>query len=149
MDERIGFGLYQSCGNRGVLHACLCCGGVGVEWVGGLDLGLEGWCYVCVSPDSVCIWQVQVSVYCDRRISAHLRCSQCSILLHMLPTMYLFMADIANPDLFMCGCRTCICLDITRFNEEQRQPWSACLKTVNRAHISGGGRVRHILHSSL
>ena len=24
MDERIGFGLYQSCGNRGVLDVCLC-----------------------------------------------------------------------------------------------------------------------------
>ena len=42
MDERIGFGLYQSCGNRGVLDVSLCfgCGGVdgvGGEWVGGLD----------------------------------------------------------------------------------------------------------------
>ena len=26
--------------------------------------------------------------------------------------MHLFMADIANPDLFVCGCRTLICLDI-------------------------------------
>ena len=37
MDERIGFGLYQSCGNRGVLDVCLCCsgvGGVGGEWIG-------------------------------------------------------------------------------------------------------------------
>ena len=52
MDERIGFGLYQSYGNRGVLDMCLCCGGVGGEWEGGLDQDLEGWCYVCVSPDS-------------------------------------------------------------------------------------------------
>ena len=29
----------------GVLGVCLClgCGGVGGEWVGGLDQGLEGW----------------------------------------------------------------------------------------------------------
>ena len=44
--EKIGFGLYQSCGSRGALDVCLCfgCGGVGVggEWVGGLDQGLEG-----------------------------------------------------------------------------------------------------------
>ena len=35
VDERIGFGLYQSCGDRGVLDMCLCfgCGGVGGEWV--------------------------------------------------------------------------------------------------------------------
>ena len=43
VDERIGFGLYQSCGNRGSV------GRVSVFWlrwcwwVGGLDQGLEGW----------------------------------------------------------------------------------------------------------
>ena len=51
MDEMIGFGLYQSCGSVG---RCLCfgCGDVGGEWVGGLDQGLEAWCYVCVSCES-------------------------------------------------------------------------------------------------
>ena len=49
-----------------------------------------------------------------------------------------FMADIANSDLFMCGYRTWICLDITRFYEEQRQSssgsaWPACKKKVNWA----------------
>ena len=33
---------------------------------------------------------------------------------YLLPTMYLFMADIEIPYLFVCGCRTCICLDIAR-----------------------------------
>ena len=43
MDEKIGFGLYQSCGNRGNV------GRVSVfwlwwcRWVGGLDQGLDGW----------------------------------------------------------------------------------------------------------
>ena len=44
MDGRIGFGLYQSCGERGSVDMCLCfgCGGVGVggiggEWMGGVD----------------------------------------------------------------------------------------------------------------
>ena len=46
MDERIGFGLYQSRGDRGVLDLCLCLGcggvgGVGGEWAGGLDQGRE------------------------------------------------------------------------------------------------------------
>ena len=56
MVERIGFGLYQSCGNMGSvghmfeLQWC--------RWLGELDQGL----------DSLCIWQVQVSVYCDWRI---------------------------------------------------------------------------------
>ena len=50
---------------------------------------------VCVVRlDSLCRWQVQVSVYCDRRIPAHLRCTQCSILLHLLDICFL----------------TCICL---------------------------------------
>ena len=53
MDERIRFRLYQSCGNRGVLGVCLCfgCGGVGgigEEWVGGLDQGLERWVVLCL-----------------------------------------------------------------------------------------------------
>ena len=51
MDERIGFGLYQSCGDMGMLDMCLCfgyggvggVGGVGGEWVGGLDKGRERW----------------------------------------------------------------------------------------------------------
>ena len=63
--------------------------------------GAVGWCYGCVSLDSLCRWQVQVSVYCAWRIPAHLRCTQCSILLHLmdlLSGMYLFMADITNPD---------------------------------------------------
>ena len=48
MDERIRFGHEQSCGNRvSVGEVCLCLGcgglgGVGGEWVGGLDQGLEG-----------------------------------------------------------------------------------------------------------
>ena len=38
MDERIGFGLYQSCGNMGSVGrvSVFCCGGVGGEWVGAL-----------------------------------------------------------------------------------------------------------------
>ena len=44
--------------------------------------------------DSLCRWQVQVSVYCAWRIPAHLRCTQCSILLHLMDICFL----------------TCICL---------------------------------------
>ena len=41
---------------------------------GGLGQGL-----CVVSLDSLCRWQVQISVYCARRIPAHFRCTQCSI----------------------------------------------------------------------
>ena len=60
----------------------------------GQGSGAVGWCYVCVSLDSLCRWQVQVSLYCAWRIPAHLRCTQCSILLHLMDICFL----------------TCICL---------------------------------------
>ena len=146
---------------------CLCfgCGGVGIiggECVGGLDQGRERWGGVMpvsgVSLDSLCRWQVQVSVYCAWRIPAHLRYTQCSILLHLMDICFL----------------TCICL----WHISQIQ---TCLfkvvgpglvstspafvsssasypagphgrhaqKTVNWAPIAGGGIDRHNLHSSL
>ena len=43
---------------------------------------------------SLCRWKVQVSVYCAWRIPAHLRCTQCSILLQLMDICFL----------------TCICL---------------------------------------
>ena len=95
---RIGFGLYQSCGDRGsvgyvsVFWLRRCRWGVGRGL--GQGSGAVGWCYVCVSLDSLCRWQVQVSVYCAWRIPAHLRCTQCSILLHLMDICFL----------------TCICL---------------------------------------
>ena len=72
----------------------------------------------------------------------------------LLPNVYLSVTDIANPELLVCGRRTRISLDITRFYEEQYQPFSgsalsACPKTVNRGVIDGGGRGRHNLQSGL
>ena len=70
---------------------------------------------------------------------------------YMLPTMYLFVTDIANPDLFACGCRTSICLDIIRFHEEQCHPssgsaWPACTKqTVNWVLIAGAGGINTLV----
>ena len=57
VDERIGLGFTNPVGTGGVLDVCLCfgcggVGGVGGQWVGGLDQGLEGWCYVCVRCES-------------------------------------------------------------------------------------------------
>ena len=52
--RELGLGFTNPVGTGGVLDVCLClgCGGAGVEWVGGLDHGLKGWCYVCVSCES-------------------------------------------------------------------------------------------------
>ena len=82
--KSIGFGPYQSCRNRvnvggvsvfGLRRCGWCWRG---EWVG---LGMWGGVmYVCVvSLDYLWRWQVQISVYCARRIPAHLRRTQCSI----------------------------------------------------------------------
>ena len=79
MGERIGLGRYQSCRSVGRVSV------LGLRWCGWcrwamcgwLGLGRVVWCYVCVivSLDLLCRWQLQVSVYCARRISAHLRCT--------------------------------------------------------------------------
>ena len=117
-------------------------------WVGGLDQGLKGWCYVCVSMDSLCRLQVQVSVYCDWRIPAHVF-SPVAPYGYPLHTVHLFMADIAIPDLFLCDCRTWICLDITRdfmrnsasqpVGPHGRLPPPPPPQTVNRGPIAEAG----------
>ena len=103
-----------------------------------------------MSLDSLCRWQVQVSVYCAWRIPAHLRCTQCSILFHLMDICFL----------------TCICL--WQISHIQTRLFSVvgpglvstspafvsssashpagphgrhAQKTVNRAPIAGGGRV--------
>ena len=65
---------------------------------------------------------------------------------HLLSDMYLFRADIINPDFLVQCCRTWIGLDITRFCDHQRQPSSGSRmagmpkKTVNRSPLLGAGR---------
>ena len=57
MYKRIGFGLFQSCGNMGSVvrvsvfgfQGCVCC-----MWEVGSVLGLDRWCYVSVSMDPLC-----------------------------------------------------------------------------------------------
>ena len=117
---------------------CLGCGGVG----GGLRQGMEGWCYVCVRCESgFSVWMAGpgICVLClaDTCTSeVYPVFNPVAPYQYLLPTMYLFMADITNSDLFVCGCRTWICLDITWFYEEQgpsssASAWSACKKMVN------------------
>ena len=146
MDERIGFGLYQSCGNRGsVGHVSAFwlwwCG-----WGVGRGLGgVGGVMSVCVvSLDYLCRWQVQVSVYCAWHTAAPLRCTQCSIMLHLMDICFL----------------TCICLQhisqiptllvvVVVPGLVSTSPACRLAKKVNLTPIAGGGMVRHNLHSSL
>ena len=53
----LGLGFTNPVGTGEVFDVCLCfgyggVGGVGEEWVGGFDQGLEGWCYVCLCCES-------------------------------------------------------------------------------------------------
>ena len=109
--------------------------------------GRVGWCYICVCCESglsvhmagpgICIlWQADC---CASLV--HPVCNPVTPYRYLLPTLYLSVADIANPDLLVCGSRTWISLDITRFYKEHCQPssgsaWPACPKNGNR---SGGG----------
>ena len=97
----LGLSFANSGGTWGKWDMCLCfgCGGVGGVGESGRTVWARVWeggvMAVCVvSLDSLCRWQVQVSVYCARRIPAHLRCTQCSILWHLIDICFL----------------TCICL---------------------------------------
>ena len=54
--RELGLGFTNPVVTGGVLDMCLCfggVGGVGGEWVGGLDQRRERWCYVCESGFSV------------------------------------------------------------------------------------------------
>ena len=109
---------------------------------------------VCVvSLDDLYRWQVQVSVYYARHITADFMCTQCSILLHhidicFIPCICLWQISQIQTCLHVV-CLTWIRLDIARFYEEQCQPcsgsaWVAFPKTVNRSR-----RGRHNLHGAL
>ena len=67
---------------------------------------------------------------------------------YLLPNLYLSVADIAYSDLFACGSRTWISLDIALFYEEHCQPscgsaWPLA-QNGNRAPIAGAGGVDRI-----
>ena len=74
---------------------------------------------------------------------------------YLFPTVYFFMADIANPDL-------CVCVVVgpefistspalmRSISSHTADPHCRLVqKTVNRAPITGGGMFQHNLHSSL
>ena len=138
-------------------------GNVGGEWLGGLDQGRERWGYImycmrCESVITLCRWQVQVTMYCTWRIPAHLRCTQCTILLHLMDICFLTcicLWQISHIQTRLTSvCRTWIMISTSPAFVSSSASHPAgphgrhAQKTVNRAPIAGGGRVRHYLHSS-
>ena len=100
VDERIGFGLYQSCGDS-VGHVSVLVA-VGGEWAW-TRVGSGG----VMSVGGV-----------SHTSEVHPVFNPVAPYGYLLSDMYLFMADITNPDFLVWSCRTCIGLDITRFGEQ-------------------------------
>ena len=59
-----------------------------------------------MSPDSLCRLPVHVSVYCGWRIPAHVRCTLCSILLHLMYICFLHCICLWQ----VLQIRTCLCV---------------------------------------
>ena len=115
MGETIGFGLYQSCRNRGSVGRVSVSG---LRWLcmfGGFVQSLGGWggvmSVLAVSLDSLCI---VLGGYL--RIVCGLVFNPVALYRYLLPSMYLSEADIANPDFIGCYCRTSF--DLSHFYEE-------------------------------
>ena len=111
-----------------------------------------------MSLDSLCRWQVQVSVYCAWRITAHLRCTQCSILLHLMDICFLLCICLWQ----ISQIQTCLCVVVepgfvstlpafmrSSASHPAGPHGRLAPKKINRAPIAGAGRFRHNLHSSL
>ena len=107
-----------------------------------------------MSLDSLCRWQVQVSVYCAWRIPAHLRCTQCSILLHLMDICFLtciclWLISHIQTRLFSVVGPGLVSTSPAFVSSSASHPAGPhgrhAQKTVNRAPIAGGGRVRHNL----
>ena len=98
-----------------------------------------------MSLDSLCRWQVQVSVYCAWRIPAHLRCTQCSIMLHLIDICFLTCICLWQISQIQTFLFKVVGLDITRFCEQHCQPssgsaWPACPKNFKSGpHCWGRG----------
>ena len=111
-----------------------------------------------MSLDSLCRWQVQVSVYCAWRIPAPSEVHQCSILLHLMDICFLtciclwqisqiqtFLFRVVGPGL--------VSTSPAFVSQSAGHPVGPhgrhAQKMVNWAPNAGGGEVRHNLHSSL
>ena len=71
---------------------------------------------------------------------------------YLLSDMYLFMADITNPDFLVVGpglASTSPAFVSSSASHPAGPHGRHAQKTVYRAPIAGGGEVRHNLHSSL
>ena len=134
---------YQSCWNWGSVGRVFGlrwwevrtgCGVWTMVWKGGV---MSVW---VVRPDSLCRWQVQVSVCCTRWIPAHLRCTQCSMMLHLMDIYFLPCSCLWQ--ISQIQTRLCVVVGPV-FVSTSPALMRSSAKTVNRAPIAGGVRFRH------
>ena len=137
------------------------CGGVGGvgRWLG-TGSGLVVWCYVCVSCEARLFVYMAgpASVYCARRFPAQLRCTRCSILLHLinicfLPCIYLWQISQIQTSLCVVVRPVFVSTSPAFMGSSASHTagphcWLSP-KTVNRAPIDEGGRLRHHFHGGL
>ena len=156
----LGLDFTNPVGTGGVLDVCLYLGcggvgGVGGEWVvvwtrvwrGGLVLCLcELWVRIlCVDDRFMYLYNVLVGKH------AHLRCTQCSILLHFMDICFLQCICLWK----ISQIQTCLCVVVGHgfvstspaFMRSSAShpagPHSWLAKKVIRAPNAGGGRFRH------
>ena len=118
-------------GTGGVLDVCLCLGCcVGREWVGGLAWVWRGGVVLCLCELRVQIFYVEgrsrylFIVFCRylRTLGETSLQSCCTLWISTSYRVFVYGIYRKFRLLFVCGCRTWICLHITRFYEEERQP---------------------------
>ena len=79
------------------------------RWGGIMSVGV-------VNLDPLCKWQVQVYVYCARRIPAHLMCTQSSIQLHIIDICFLPCICLWQ----ISQIQTCLCVVVMAFTENEK-----------------------------
>ena len=125
------------------------------------DQGLEVWggvMPVCVvSLGYLCRWQVQVSVYCARRIPVHLSCLRCSIMSLLIDICFIPCICYGR---YRKSRHVCVLLSDLDWSRHHPPLWGA-VSAIQRVHMAGlpkkgksgthcwGGRFRHNLHCSL
>ena len=111
------------------------CGcGMGGAWVALSRIWKGGWCYVCVIVSlDLCVDDRYRYLYIVlggylRILGAPSDQSCCSSSISAFCRV-LSVEDIANPDLFVYGFRSCVCIVRSRFYEGQCQPSSGSANT--------------------
>ena len=98
--RRLGLGFTNPVGTGGVLDMCLCfgCGGVGGEWVGAWTRvgsgGVVCLCEIQMAGPGICV--LCLADTCTSEV--HPVFNPVAPYGYLLSDMYLFMADITNPD---------------------------------------------------